>query len=116
MAPVSFTMVSYAVLDCRFKGIYRLIALQKYAKASIVINDTLRSIKNAAVCECAPKFMDFVISELYRMLIDLAFHRYDSLHEHIRMLHYTVLEILMPDNENDEIPIDYIDYDTVAMA
>jgi hypothetical protein len=91
--PTTFTMISYAIIDCRLKGIYKAINKQQYDRASDIINDTIRSIKAAVENECDPKFVEYVICQLYMMLLDIAFNRKQDVHSKVRDLHYQIYNI-----------------------
>ena len=102
-ATKSFTMISYGILDCRFTGLYKMLQRGQYQKMINVINETLYSIRTAVETECTKTFMDFIISQLYLMLVDMAFRRYDNVHERIRDIHFLIMDILTPENDEDEI-------------
>ena len=106
--PQTFTLVNYAILDCRLTGLYKLMCRGNYTKVVAVLNDTLRSIRGAVSCQCTSKFMDFIITQLYHMLVDMAFRRYSAVHERLRDVHFIIVDILTPEVEEETIEWDDI--------
>lgn len=92
-APQTFTMISYGIIDCRLKGIYKNLNKGKNERAAEIINDTIRSIKGAKESECDPKFVDYVLCQLYMMLLDIGFKRPQEAHVRLRNMHYEIYNI-----------------------
>lgn len=89
-------VVSYAVIDCRLSSIYRYLSNKNVSMATHIINDTITAIKHAKVFECDNKFIDHVVTQLYMMLLDIAFHREQDVHCRVRDMHYKIVNLCVP--------------------
>ena len=81
------TYVHDAVLDCRMRGIYSLLAKQQYKTAAHVINDTINLVRGPTPHLASPVATS-VFNHLCKALLDIAFKRYHNAHDEIRKVHY----------------------------
>jgi hypothetical protein len=83
-------MIDEAIIDCRLRGLYKLLARQKYAKFQHVVNDTIWNFQNAEEIAVDPKLMSQFINIMYICLVDLAMGRTNMVHDKIRDMHYAL--------------------------
>jgi hypothetical protein len=91
MAPITL-----AYIDNNLKLIYSLINKGDPNDAIKVINETMMKIKCAREYRCSPKFIDYIMTQMYLMLTDISFRRIDNLHCRVRDVHYSILDICTP--------------------
>lgn len=86
---MSICYVNEWIVDCRLKGIYRQIYLQKYKKASDNISQMIMYLKTVDI-EMNKIIYNEVIDTFYHMLVEMAFKKYNSVHNRARDLHYKI--------------------------
>lgn len=92
---VSITLINPAVIDCRLGSIYRNLAKNNIDNTVFLLNDTIKIIQGATEYDCNERFVNYVVDELYRSLINVAFGRYHMAHDKIRDLHYEIEKTFM---------------------
>jgi hypothetical protein len=88
--PLRLMLVSDAIIDCRVRGLYNLLRKGKYYHTRLLLNDTIRELQTADEYECDPAFLQHVVDEMYRALVDMSFRKYMSVHNRLRDLHYEI--------------------------
>ena len=86
------TYVSDAVLTSRLHTIYKAISLgdAHRDRALHLVRDTLVILQNAPETDMTPKDRNDAIGVCFKTLIELAFRRYSTAHDHIRKLFYKI--------------------------
>ena len=83
MPSSKITLVDEAVIECRIRGIHKLLCNQKYNKMKKVINESIRTFQNAEEITCDRSLLSKIINILYICLIDIAMNRHERIHNHI---------------------------------
>lgn len=76
MESTTFTYVSREIIDGQLSVAQKLMRDRRYDLAAKVLNDIVRSIRNAYIVRCDKTVLDNVLEEVYRTLLDIAFKRH----------------------------------------
>lgn len=104
----TFVLNSFAV-DRRLETIYKAMHTNDITKAANVANSTLRMLNTANYSEIDRHTRDYLVSNLYTTLVDLAMGRVESAHNKIRNCHYKMLNSDLERQEVEpeiDMPID----------
>lgn len=89
MASPILAYMNDAIIDCRLRGIYKRLYRGDNVRAAKLIKDTLQNMRVRPFD--VDKYMyNAVYDTFYLCLIDIAMKRFDSAHNRIRDLHYTI--------------------------
>lgn len=88
------------VVDRRLQTIYGAVNTNNISKAAAVTNDTLRLMNTASYSELDRQTHDYIVSNLYTSLVDMAMGRLAAAHSKIRDCHYQMLKV---DLERQEV-------------
>jgi len=81
--------VNELIVDCRLRGIYCQIRHQKYQKAKDLISQMIMYLKNIDV-NIEKELYNEIIEEFYHMSVEMAFKKYNNVHDRVRNLHYKI--------------------------
>jgi hypothetical protein len=81
------------VVDCRVRGLYKLILRGNYTKARASIMDILVNLRRAVELDMSKHTYNQVFDTFARVRIDLARHRYTEAHDKLRQLHYSLVNV-----------------------
>lgn len=91
----NLSYINYATIDCRIKKLYKQINALEYDKFHSSLLDTIYEFRNAEHIEADPRFIENIIEQLSRALIDVSFQKYSVAHDRIRDIHYSIINVLM---------------------
>lgn len=75
MESSTFTYVSRDIIDGQLSVANKLMRERRYDLAVKVLNDIIRSIRNAYIVQCDKNILEYIHEEVYRSLLDIAFKR-----------------------------------------
>lgn len=79
------------ILDCRLTGIYKTLKKGDYERTKSLIRDTLNIMMTAGEIDMTKIMYRKIVDELYHMIVELAFKKFNSVHDRIRNLHYYIV-------------------------
>ena len=97
--PIDLTQVDDCDLDTMLKNIHSALVGQDFNRASICIRECIDVLSNKDGILVSREFADYMVTELYRCLVDIAMKRYNLAHNRIRDLHYSIMANYISDEE-----------------
>jgi hypothetical protein len=88
--------LNVAVVDCRIRGIYKLLSRGDYCKASISIGDMWVNLMRAKEIDFDKKTYNTIYDAFARMKVEMAFRKYTDVHNRLRDLHYFIENLTRP--------------------
>lgn len=82
--------VNDRIVCCRLRGIYGAIRVENYSKAKFLVNDMISTMRTADIDMPTPDYSK-TMDCFYHTLVDMAMHRYQHAHNHIRGLYYDLM-------------------------
>lgn len=87
---MKLAVIDEIIVDCRLRGIYRMMKNGNHKKAMFMVLDTIVDLREASV-EMEIHMYDHVLAEFLCILMALGFKKYDVVHNLVRDLHFHII-------------------------
>jgi hypothetical protein len=84
--------INEGIVNSRLKGLYKSILNNDYDRTKFLVEDTINMIKTTTEIDIDKELYNKIIDELYQMIMELIFKKYNSVHDRIRDLHYLIIQ------------------------
>ena len=86
----SYTYVSKESVDGQLRIINMLLDDKNYKGVCKTLGTLISNINNAVIYECDKDTLFHIVDEAFRSQVDMAFKRYNQVHDRVRDMHYMV--------------------------
>lgn len=110
-APIVMSVVDDINIDCRLEGIHKSLLRGDYIRAYVNIYDTLMHLLKCPF-EMDKTLYNEILTEFYKMRVEVALHKYDRVHDRVRNLHHKIMASYIGDSDSDDTIDSLIDEDS----
>ena len=82
--------INEGIVNSRLKGLYKSLLNNDYDRTKFLVEDTINMIKTTTEIDIDKELYNKILDELYQMILELVFKKYNSVHDRIRDLHYLI--------------------------
>ena len=84
--------INERIVNSRLTSLYKSLLNNDYDRTKFLVEDTINMIKTTTEIDIDKELYKKIIDELYQMIMELIFKKYNSVHDRIRDLHYLIIQ------------------------